>query len=153
MKRSRLVLVVILVAMGVLCVSLWLNEGPLWRMVMLRTVECDNSTGRMRYTVRRFTAPVSIRIPDEYSLSPPHSWVVSARSHPSPGTAQGEFNWWWPSGSLRQRGNYDEGEPNGTWTEWYESGEVKVQHRYRKGELVTRQASPPWWNGVKDQTP
>ena len=34
MKRSRLVLVVILVAVAVLCVSLWVGEGPLWRWVM-----------------------------------------------------------------------------------------------------------------------
>ncbi len=36
MKRSRLVLVVILVAIAVLGISLWVNEGPLWQWVMTR---------------------------------------------------------------------------------------------------------------------
>ena len=35
MKRSRLVLVVILTLVTVLCISLWIGEGPLWRWVML----------------------------------------------------------------------------------------------------------------------
>ena len=37
-KRSRLALLVIVAAVAVLCLSLWVNEGPLWQMVMLRTI-------------------------------------------------------------------------------------------------------------------
>ena len=39
MKRSRLLGVAILVAVTVLVTALWVNEGPLWRMVMLRRTE------------------------------------------------------------------------------------------------------------------
>ena len=38
MKRSRLVLVVILMAVAVLFVSLWVGEGPLWRLVTWKRV-------------------------------------------------------------------------------------------------------------------
>ena len=41
MKRSHLVLVGILVAMVVLCVSLWVGEGPLWRWVMTKHEPLD----------------------------------------------------------------------------------------------------------------
>ena len=34
-KRSRLAVILILAAVVALCVSLWVNEGPLWRWVML----------------------------------------------------------------------------------------------------------------------
>ena len=36
MKRSRLLLVVIVIAVAGLSISLWVGEGPLWRWVMLR---------------------------------------------------------------------------------------------------------------------
>ena len=48
MKRSRLALVVILVAGNVLFVALWVGEGPLWRLVMLKVVPIENPTMNTR---------------------------------------------------------------------------------------------------------
>ena len=42
MTRPRLLLAVILTAVVVLCVCLWVSEGPLWRLVMLKTVSASN---------------------------------------------------------------------------------------------------------------
>ncbi len=42
MKRSRLVLVVILVAVTALVTALWVGEGPLWRWVMIHRVDLDS---------------------------------------------------------------------------------------------------------------
>ena len=38
MKRSRLLLVVIIIAVVALVGSLWVGEGPLWRLVMTKKV-------------------------------------------------------------------------------------------------------------------
>ncbi len=45
MRRSHLVLAVILVAVVVLCVCLWVNDGPLWRLVMLTREPVDAANG------------------------------------------------------------------------------------------------------------
>ena len=59
MKRSRLVLVVILVAVASLVTALWVGEGPLWRWVMLRdSIYEGNSDGHAvvgHDTIYRFT--------------------------------------------------------------------------------------------------
>ena len=37
-KRARFIAVVLALAVVALCVSLWVNEGPLWQWVMTKTV-------------------------------------------------------------------------------------------------------------------
>ena len=54
MKRSRLLLVVILVAGSALVTALWVNQGPLWRWVMLerKPVKVFERIRIQRYPVR-----------------------------------------------------------------------------------------------------
>ena len=54
-RPGHVVAIVIALAVVALCVSLWVNEGPLWRMVMLETVEYT-TPGKFvqRLTVKRW---------------------------------------------------------------------------------------------------
>ena len=70
MNRSRLLLVVILVAVAALAGSLWVGEGPLWRMVMLVEMPYEDLTrGTMlchRVTGKLFQADVGGREGEAY---------------------------------------------------------------------------------------
>ena len=154
-RLGRAILVVIALAVVALCISLWVNEGPLWRLVMLRTVCYDDGSVRWRCPVRRFTEPAEVFIESRVLLE----WIGFSMSTTGagtlqkfPGTPHGEFVSWWPDGLLREKGNHDEGEPNGKWTIWYASGKVQVQHDYLRGTIQDHRTSPPWWDGVTDQT-
>ena len=39
MKRSKIIAMTIALAVVALCVSLWVNEGPLWRLVMSKRLK------------------------------------------------------------------------------------------------------------------
>ena len=41
MKSPRLLLAIIVVAVTALCVSLWVGEGPLWRVLVVRIVRFE----------------------------------------------------------------------------------------------------------------
>ena len=56
MTRPRLLLAVVLSAVVVLCVALWVGEGPLWRIVMLREIHYVR-----RRTARRRDRPGRVR--------------------------------------------------------------------------------------------
>ena len=46
MTRPRLLLAIILTAVAVLCISLWVGEGPLWRLIMLKQIPLSTETLR-----------------------------------------------------------------------------------------------------------
>ena len=57
MKQSRLVLVIILVAVAALATSLWVNEGPLWRILCTRIVPIPASHG---WRLASLDPPISV---------------------------------------------------------------------------------------------
>ena len=118
-------LVVILVAIAVLCVALWVGEGPLWRWVMLRTVgltveEWDGGTIVGWYAVRR--------------------WEPGDVAHGK------QVFFFRESGLKAHEGVWQRGWPF-KFTSWNSDGSVKEQY-----SLQGRRESPPWLWGVTDQT-
>ena len=122
MNRSRLVLVVILVAVATLLGSLWVGEGPLWRWVMLVEEEWSSSIGE-----------AEIR-----GLVSRHRWK---------GTRHGSRGAWYvESGYLA-----NQAAPRGL-THWGPDGVVLGQIFVEGNGDERIISSPPWLWGVTDQT-
>ena len=125
MKRPRLLLAIILVAITVLCVSLWVGEGPLWRMVMTKRVELFGADGSLQgmATVKRYAEPPRHEIPINGPV------LRDAVPH-------GDVALWHSNGLIRLHGKYQHGKRNGIWTFWTEQGDVRCQLRYDDGEWI-----------------
>ncbi len=124
MRRSHLVLAVILVAVVVLCLSLWVNEGPLWRLVMLKRVDFDSRITRGWETVKRWTDP-----PVQ------HGKIVHYYKKTGMKTMEGERH-----GRVFSQ------------TSWNLDGTIRQQLRVDPNGTLEDKRTPPWWWGVKDQT-
>ena len=127
MKR-RLVLLAVLVAAIATCVSLWVNEGPLWRWVMLE------------------------RVPLHFTLGNDHlvGWQSVKRWGENAGELHGRVLWY-KSGGLKAVEAEDSDEYL-TVTGWYKDGAVEFQMRGHLPDDVETRTSPPWLWGVKNQT-
>ena len=132
MKRSRLVLVVILIAVAALSGSLWVNEGPLWRIVMLKEMDA--------LSVFPVQGVVGVYIPPR-GVSTVLRWTDPPRAH-------GRTEWFYPSNGFKMREiEYRYGLVR-KWTEWNSDGSVAKQFRPEtKGK-----SGLPWWWGVAPQT-
>lgn len=120
MKRSQLLLVVILVAVAALVTLLWVGEGPLWRWVMLKRVHADLGNGQ---------------------------WVISFEKRwPHHGKRHGPHLNYHPNGVLFTKGQYDNDDRVGIWTEWERDGRLMYQERFIADRIVETRETPPWWN-------
>ena len=129
MKRSRLVLVVILVAVTALCVSLWVGEGPLWRLVMLKRIYTD-----------RFGA----------DGSPVRGWYIVKRwpgEDPSPGRKT--IFYYRETGFIETEVEKSEVGAIHV-TEYSLDGSVRVQHWGEPLHFGFPKTSPPWLWDVAD---
>ena len=164
-NRGRFVAVVLLLAVISLCLSLWVNEGPLWRLVMLKQQEILADDGWVQgvVTVYRFgevTRPFPIGHSVEFAV---HTDAVP----------HGNIILWHSNGWVRFTGKFVHGKVEGLWTHWSETGKVIMQQTYEEGEWIEdrRSASssslefrmipdvplnytkgPPWMGGVTNQT-
>ena len=132
MKRSRLLLVVIIVAVAALLGSMWLGEGPLWRWVML---EWQDTSGT-----------------DNFADLGSYDYRGQVLRHETDGRAFRASYWYLHNGFLRGYHVYRSGRLS-RMTEWAPDGRVIVQ-KERIGDtdrFVVRYA-PPWHWGVRDQT-
>ena len=123
-RRSRFIAIVIALAVVALCVSLWVNEGPLWRWVMCRKVEWQpNSSRSMRgwFTAKRWTQP-------------PLAHGRAKVWHVSTGFKAIEYEL--ENGAIMWA------------TLWDQDGSVVLQKSHDLGTIV----SPPWLWNVTDQT-
>ncbi len=129
MKRSRLVLVVILVAVAALCIPLWVNEGPLWRWVMLERVDVETfSSGR--------------------------GWMI-ARRWTNPQIQYGRKVLWDPKTGFKKLDQYYYSGREAYGTGWDQDGKVRRQFHYwfsDSGDKSETPSEPPWLWGVQDQT-
>lgn len=140
MKRSRLLLVVIVIAVAVLSVSLWVGEGPLWRLVMLRTVPFQDTWGENKV----------------------RGWRTYKRWHEYDGKGKGprgDLLAWYVETGFKAAEGEDVNEVGGWVTTWEPDGTVRNQMRFvlKKATPMPRRkadmkSSPPWWWGVTDQT-
>ena len=130
MKRGRLVLVIILVAVAALVTALWVNEGPLWRLVMLKRLPLEFSTAE-GHKVRGWGM---IKRSDSES----YGWSVM---------------WYVESGYRAIIVFYVDGVPDRGVT-WDVEGKVTEQVTTpEEGSGVwAANESAPWWWGVTDQT-
>ena len=127
MKQSRLLGVAILLAVTALPTALWVEEGPLWRMVMLETTEFT-SPGKVaeRRTVKRWGKH-------------------KGRAH-----GRRVLSHW--NGFKAQQTELVNGSVDGVVTFWSQDGRVVKQERYVIGRFVETTKGPPWMDGVTDQT-
>ncbi len=128
MKRSRLVLVVILIGPAVLVTALWVNEGPLWRLIMTKRVHFEGHPLNGWYTVKRWTQP-------PLKHGPKVLYFVE-------------------TGLLRAKLVFRDGKCFQT-TFWLFDGKVDMQLRFEDGTDQTLEIKnvPPWWCGEKAQVP
>ena len=140
--RSHLVLGVLLVGVVVLCISLWVNEGPLWRLVMLKKIpyhkmgpmDFEGHVLRCEMMVNRWTH-ASPRWPIVYYYLDTGCKAIEKHE-------EGEFlkeTYWNYDGSVR--------------------AQILSQIVDKEGVAVGKVAlgkinkrTPPWLWGVKDQT-
>ena len=125
---ARLVLALVLAAAATLCVHLWVNEGPLWRMVMVQR------TGIVR----------------EYKGHGVRGWKTKHRwgnDHAS------EVTWYVETGMKLFEGTYEDGILS-TGTYWKLDGEIDHQHAQWRwpGDEREMRTSPPCCWGVTVQT-
>ena len=147
MKRSRLLLVVILVAVAALVGSLWVGEGPLWRMVMLKRVPLPYllETGQP-------SAPVGV-IADHQ-----RGWMKVRRWSDPPVSHGRAIAYWISTGFKAHECEVRDGVLLRA-TTWTPDGAVQTQIRQidDEGHFLPADAeldrdSPPWWWGVTDET-
>ena len=158
MKRSRLVLAVILVAVAALVTSLWVNEGPLWRIVMLKRVAYEKE-------------PVEIGILPFVSTEVRRIGWRTVKRWSDPPLLHGQSVLYYDNSGYRVKAEeteYRDGKEIGS-TRWTMFGTVLSQRRIgedrQRQQLTTRvfsipnsskvveyKDSPPWWWGVEDQT-
>ena len=140
-KRGRLALVLILTAVAILCTSLWVQEGPLWRWVMLKRV------------------PFETLLPTSFEGHERVGWVTVKRwsSLETERFKQPIFHG--PAVLYYRENGFKaaEGEAkNGVFirtTLWDIDGTVRIQDESdEQGMPIEGRASPPWHWGVTDQT-
>ena len=127
-RRVRIIAIVIALAVVTLCTSLWVNEGPLWRMVMFRKTEwpphlymVDPEKSRGWFTAKRWTQPPL-----------PHGQAKV---------------WYVQKGFKAAEYEYENGAIMRV-TLWRRDGSVLLQQSPDLGTID----SPPWLWGVTDQT-
>ncbi len=156
MRRSHLVLAVVLVAVVVLCVSGWVNEGPLWRVVMLEKIPLDVYYSRDGKFSGLLNLMERERLNEEGELL--HEIIVddhavcgwaTVKRWTDPPVQHGNLVCYiGENGFKAKEEEYKDGDAT-KGTEWNFDGTVSRQIRSPWGRGRT---SPPWWWGVKDQT-
>ncbi len=152
MKR-HLIAAGIVVAVVAMVVPLWVNEGPLWRLVMLERVCFED----LEVGARGWSEGTRWGKKDD----PPRVgrsvayWITSGYKC--------RENWWrkdselaiqWPhlpTETVWIRGRIKDNKRDGVWTWWGESGRVQKQMIYRLGKVAEERTSAPWLNEVTDQ--
>ena len=141
MKRSRLVLAIILLAITVLCVSLWDGKVPLSQIVMLKSVPLGDSLpsgGRNR---------IYIDVNAVRGWKCVKRWQVPQVVH-GPGVG-----YWVRTGFKRMKFECRDGTIV-RMTYWKKDGIVDAQYEAGvngSGNFGSN-LTPPWWWGVEDQT-
>ncbi len=158
MRRSHLVLAGILVAVVALCVSLWVNKGPLWRLVMLKTRHQESSfkglATRVELTINRWTGDPYGKYVSYYVNTGFICWMQYRRDGQIRMTYYNKVD-----GTVMLQVHATIG------AEWVNSVGETLEPRHPwlwgirdqsepTGWWISRDSntSPPWWWGVKDQT-
>ena len=149
MKRSRLLLAIILVAVSALVGSLWIGEGPLWRWVTVKTIPFESEglvvpeeTVRGWRKVNRWNAEEILQV----SYYVRNGFKERVWEFKNGGSYRITF--WRPDGTVDQQARF------GDQLDLSSVDEFLVEER--GSELVDvpaeRSFNPPWWWGVTNQT-
>ncbi len=144
MRRSHLVLAVILVAVVVvviLLVALWVNEGPLWRWVMLKRVDHEGYHGYF----------VSLVIINGHFPPPTRGWKTVKRWTDHPIWYGKMVLYYVETGMKSAEGEIYAG-PSSHATLWNLDGTIQQQRRVDPNRYWEVKDAPPWWWPVTDQT-
>ena len=131
MKRSQIILALILLSAGSLCTALWVNDGPLWWWVMTKAGEYEYS--RDGHLIRGQS--VNMRFGDRRLLRCDEWYVENGFRRAEGWRSTGKY----PGAPERQ-------------TQWDFDGRVVYQSRVDADGSNARRESSPWWWGVTDQT-
>ena len=181
MNRSRLLLVVIVVAVSALSVSLWVGEGPLWRLVMLERkpvkvfeVRIQRYPVRGWKTVHRFNGGLhglhatwylngflarevvyeDSQIIRQTSWNPDGSLRLQMQlADPAGGFRFPMPEATWSLGSILEQAFFEGQEQNPTIFKLpTKSGAIMPIMGFSVTSNYKLKASPPWWWGVENQT-
>ena len=135
-RRGRLVAIIIALAVVALFTSLWVNEGPMWRLVMLEKKPMESGLVRGSHSVLR--------------------WRNSYDE-----VLHGHLVVWYLSNGMMSVDAYFKRNRIHRFTSWYPDGRVEMQMRggldlswLDRDDLSEdyKKTSPPWWWQVADQT-
>ena len=138
-KRGRLLLVLVLVAVTMLCISLWVDEGPLWRWVMTKRV------------------PLTVLGPafNERYGHAIRGWAAVKRWSDRPFRFGLFVGYYVENGLIAVRGEQYEDITGrirpARGTAWNFDGTVEVQWMRDDAGNQVEKESPPWWWDVTDQ--
>ncbi len=157
MRRSHLVLAVLLVAVVALCVSGWVNEGPLWGLVMTKNILVDGATGFEAADIIpiSFGTPVVLR-PSSYPMRlfehPVYGWYKVKRWARSSGPV-GRSTLYFQNGLKAVEYQFEDGILLRC-THWNFDGTVLLQrvNYYSIDGTIKERTAPPWLWDVTDQT-
>ena len=119
-KRSYIAIVVILTLAIALCTSLWVNEGPLWRLLITKKIPLELITGNGH---------------------PLRGWVTVLRRLSS--ACYGPEVLYFVENGLLYR-VVDWGSHHQKGTTWSFDGTVQNQWHVAEGK-IKHNTSPPWW--------
>ena len=182
MRRLGYVLLLVnVLVVTVVCIALWVNEGPLWRWVMLEriTFESHDYEEMIRgwhYVYRSKAQPYGkwhwraqegdpsvVRRPVPEPDLPNKGFSVWLNEKDVSGwetvTLSGQariphlrrVTYYVDNGFLAQEGFYENGWPVAV-TQWDFDGTVQVQIKQDETGKSLKKESPPWWWNVADQT-
>ena len=127
-RRATLVLWIVVVAIALVTTSLWLNEGPLWRWVILKRVDEEYSDPVTGHVLRGWQ--IRLRFRDLSYWREAKMWYVK-------------------NGYLAQ--DWHKGFESRV-TSWNLDGTVRNQVIHRPDDPTTLKKTPPWLWGVTAQT-
>ena len=164
-KRGRIVAIVITLAVVALCTSLWVNEGPLWRLVSLRKIWIPATTGfdtdilPIRFG---FDTPADAYIVRQEQFDIPVTGWYMVRRWSDSSISVGKAQLFYESGVLAAAYEHKNGFLQKR-TYWNPDGALRFQGRPAPGRYALLPGAigfmaqeeerhfPPWWWGVTDQ--
>ena len=145
MKRSKIIVLVLLVCIGGVCVTLWVDEGPLWRVVMLKTVIWEAPlelsggwlTRGFSTTLRWGSVPVR-------SVYEERAWYVNngflcLETHRS-NEVHVFITQWRPDGTIERQCQVQVVDP-------LKASRIATGPPWRWGMTDQTEPTAPWWNG------
>ncbi|MBI1286284.1 MAG: hypothetical protein GC178_01785 [Flavobacteriales bacterium] len=102
--------------------------------VKTQNITINSSEGKKQFrTTNDLTPNVRPKVSRWYYWYHPHELHVTAGNF-SGRLLDGDYDSFYPDGSLKEKGEFKKGLKHGEWMMWYENGQLKEVAEFRKGE-------------------